>query len=88
MERRVKKKGIDLLKEAKFSSGLPIVTEIMDARLLDEVSEVADVFQVGTRNFQNYTLLDELGKQNIPVLLKRGTWGTLDEILGACEEFW
>ena len=42
----------------------------MDARLLDEVSEVADVFQVGTRNFQNYTLLDELGKQNIPVLLK------------------
>ena len=81
----LRKKGIDLLKEAKFSSGLPIVTEIMDARLLDEVSEVADVFQVGTRNFQNYTLLDELGKQNIPVLLKRGTWGTLDEILGACE---
>ena len=44
--KKVKKKGIDLLKEAKFSSGLPIVTEIMDARLLDEVSEVADVFKL------------------------------------------
>lgn len=81
----LRKEGIDLLKEAKKASGLPVVTEIMDARMIDEVSEVANVFQVGTRNFQNYTLLDELGKQNIPVLLKRGTWGTLDEILGACE---
>ena len=81
----MKKKGIELLKEAKEESGLPVVTEIMDARLIDEVSEVADIFQVGTRNFQNYTLLDELGKIDIPILLKRGTWGTLDEILGACE---
>ena len=81
----MKNKGIELLKEAKAESNLPIVTEIMDARLIDEVSEVADIFQVGTRNFQNYTLLDELGKQDIPVLLKRGTWGTIDEILGACE---
>ena len=41
-----------------------------------------DVIQVGTRNFQNYSLLDELGKLDKPILLKRGTWGTLDEILG------
>tara|TARA_B100001094_G_C17770778_1_gene594930 strand:- start:132 stop:653 length:522 start_codon:yes stop_codon:yes gene_type:complete len=64
---------------------MPIVTEVMDARMIDEVGEIADVFQIGTRNFQNYTLLDELGKTNKPILLKRGTWGTIDEILGACE---
>jgi 3-deoxy-7-phosphoheptulonate synthase len=81
----LRKEGLELLKEAKASSGLPIVTEIMDPRMIDEVGEVADVFQVGTRNFQNYTLLDELGKCNKPILLKRGTWATLDEILGACE---
>ena len=76
---------MELLKLAKKESGLPIVTEVMDARMIDEVGEVADVFQIGTRNFQNYTLLDELGRQDIPVLLKRGTWATLDEILGAIE---
>ena len=57
----------------------------MDIRKIEEVEEVADVFQVGTRNFQNYSLLDELGKTNKPILLKRGTWATLDEILGATE---
>jgi len=81
----LRKEGLELLKVAKQESGLPIVTEVMDASMIDGVGEVADVFQVGTRNFQNYTLLDALGKQDIPVLLKRGTWGTLDEILGAAE---
>ena len=81
----LRKEGLKLLKEAKKQSGLPIVTEVMDASMIDEVSEVADVFQIGTRNFQNYTLLDALGKCKTPVLLKRGTWGTIDEILGACE---
>ena len=47
--------------------------------------DAIDVIQVGTRNFQNYSLLDEFGKLDKPILLKRGTWGTLDEILGACE---
>ena len=81
----LRKEGLELLKEAKKQSGLPIVTEVMDANMIEEVGEVADVFQIGTRNFQNYTLLDALGKCNTPILLKRGTWGTLDEILGACE---
>ena len=81
----LRKEGLELLKEAKKQSGLPIVTEVMDASMINEVGEVADVFQIGTRNFQNYTLLDALGKCNTPILLKRGTWGTLDEILGACE---
>ena len=44
-----------------------------------------DIVQVGTRNFQNYTLLDALGELDTPILLKRGTWGTIDEILGAVE---
>ena len=81
----LRKEGLELLKEAKKESGLPIVTEVMDPRMIEEVGDVADVFQIGTRNFQNYSLLDELGKCDIPVLLKRGTWGTIDEILGACE---
>jgi 3-deoxy-7-phosphoheptulonate synthase len=81
----LRKEGLELLKVAKKESGLPIVTEVMDASMIEQVGEVADVFQIGTRNFQNYTLLDALGKQHIPVLLKRGTWGTIDEILGAIE---
>ena len=81
----LREEGLRLLQQVKEETGLPIVTEVMDASMIDEVGLVADVFQIGTRNFQNYTLLDALGKCNIPVLLKRGTWGTIDEILGACE---
>ncbi len=77
--------GLKLLHEVKQEVDIPIVTEVMDARMINVVGKVADVFQVGTRNFQNYTLLDALGKTDKPVLLKRGTWGTIDEILGACE---
>lgn len=81
----LREEGLEILKEIKTLTNLPIVTEVMDPRMIDKVGEVADVFQVGTRNFQNYTLLDELGKTNKPILLKRGTWATIDEILGACE---
>ena len=78
--------GLRFLKTARQESGLPIVSEIMDARqITDRTLESVDIVQVGTRNFQNYTLLDELGKLDIPILLKRGTWGTIDEILGAVE---
>jgi len=81
----LRKEGLSLLKQVKKETGLPIVTEVMDASMIDEISEVADVLQVGTRNFQNYSLLDALGRINKPILLKRGTWGTIDEILGSCE---
>ena len=81
----LREEGLGLLQQVKKETGLPIITEVMDASMIDEVGLVADVFQIGTRNFQNYTLLDALGKCNTPVLLKRGTWGTIDEILGACE---
>lgn len=79
-------RGLEYLIEARKESRLPIVSEIMDANQINDLSmDAIDIIQVGTRNFQNYTLLDELGKLDKPILLKRGTWGTLDEILGACE---
>ncbi len=81
----LREEGLRLLHVVKDLVDIPIVTEVMDASMIDQVGEVADVFQIGTRNFQNYTLLDALGKTNKPILLKRGTWGTIDEILGACE---
>ena len=78
--------GLRYLLTAKQESGIPIVSEIMDISQINQLSmDTIDYIQIGTRNFQNYTLLDELGRLDKPILLKRGTWGTLDEILGACE---
>jgi 3-deoxy-7-phosphoheptulonate synthase len=77
--------GLRLLKEAKEETGLPIVTELMDLRDLDQVLEVADVIQVGARNMQNYTLLAEIGRSGRPVLLKRGLAAQIEELLMAAE---
>jgi 3-deoxy-7-phosphoheptulonate synthase len=77
--------GLRLLAEAKAQTGLPIVTEVMDARDLEAVLEVADVIQVGARNMQNYALLSEIGRTNRPVLIKRGLSSTLEELLMAAE---
>jgi len=77
--------GLRLLQEAKDETGLPIVTEVMDVRDISDVVEVADVVQVGARNMQNYTLLAELGRAGLPVLLKRGLSATLEELLMASE---
>ena len=78
--------GLRFLKTAREESGLPIVSEIMDSNQITESTmDCIDIVQVGTRNFQNYTLLDALGELDVPILLKRGTWGTIDEILGAVE---
>ena len=78
--------GLRFLKTAREERGLSIVSEIMDASQINEFTmDCIDIIQIGTRNFQNYTLLDALGELDKPVLLKRGTWGTIDEILGACE---
>jgi len=81
----IKFKGLQFLSEVREITGLPIVSELMDARQIQRSLPFIDVIQVGTRNFQNYTLLDELGKIDKPVMLKRGTWGTIDEILGSAE---
>ena len=82
----MREEGLKAMIDAKSECGLPMVSEIMEAKQITNLSmDAIDVIQVGTRNFQNYSLLDELGKLDKPILLKRGTWGTLDEILGACE---
>ena len=77
--------GLRLLAEAKLETGLPIVTEVMDARDLEQVLPVADVIQIGARNMQNYSLLSEIGRSGCPALLKRGLSSTLEELLMAAE---
>jgi len=77
--------GLRLLAEAKAETGLPIVTELMDARDLEPILEVADVIQVGARNMQNYPLLAEIGRSGRTTLLKRGLSATLEELLMAAE---
>jgi 3-deoxy-7-phosphoheptulonate synthase len=78
-------KGLKILAAARAESGLPIVTEVMDARDVDLVAQFADVLQIGSRNMQNFALLDEVGKAQKPVLLKRGMWATIEEWLLAAE---
>ena len=80
----LKGEGIRLLMEAKKATGLPIVTEIMNANYLDLFADV-DIIQVGARNMQNFDLLKELGKTDKPILLKRGLANTLKEFLMSAE---
>jgi len=80
----LKDEGIRLLLEAKKATGLPIITEIMNAKSL-ELFEDVDIIQVGARNMQNFDLLQELGKTQKPILLKRGLANTLQELLMSAE---
>jgi len=77
--------GLRLLAEAKAETGLPIVTELLDARDVEAICEVADVIQIGARNMQNYPLLAEVGRTGKPVMIKRGLSSTLEELLMAAE---
>jgi 3-deoxy-7-phosphoheptulonate synthase len=77
--------GLKILHEASRETGLPVVTEVMDVRLVEQVAEYADMLQVGSRNMQNYPLLVEVGRSGKPVLLKRGMAASLCEWLGAAE---
>lgn len=79
------KKGLELLSEAAKQYDLRVVTEIMDLSLLDEVYQYADILQVGSRNMQNFYMLNELGKIDKPVLLKRGMHAKVTEWLLAAE---
>ena len=81
----LKADGLRLLARARAETGLPVVTEVMDARHLEQVIACADILQVGSRNMQNFTLLEEVGKCRVPVLLKRGMSATLAEYLLAAE---
>jgi len=80
----LKADGIELLLEAKKVTGMPIVTEIMNANHLPLFEDV-DVIQVGARNMQNFELLKELGRTNKTILLKRGLANTLKELLMSAE---
>jgi 3-deoxy-7-phosphoheptulonate synthase len=78
-------KGLHILAAARAETGLPVVTEVMDARDVQLVAKHADILQIGARNSQNYTLLDEVGRSGKPVLLKRGMSATIEEWLLAAE---
>ncbi len=81
----MKLEGLELLKLARRETGLPIVTEIMSADMIDRFVEDVDVIQVGARNMQNFELLKELGKTRKPILLKRGLSATIEELLMSAE---
>lgn len=77
--------GLKLLAKARAEFGMPVITEVMTPTDVALVSEYADILQVGTRNMQNYFLLDEVGRSNKPVMLKRGMSATIEEWLLAAE---
>jgi len=79
------KQGLEILAAAKKETGLPIVTEVMSVEDVPLVAEYADILQVGARNMQNFNLLDAVGRQPRPVLLKRGMMSTIEELLLSAE---
>ncbi len=81
----LKEEGLELLGEVKSAMGMPVVSEVMDTRQVATVAQYADILQIGSRNMQNFPLLEEAGNCRIPILLKRGMMATLDEYLNAAE---
>lgn len=79
------REGLQIMVEARELTGLPLVSEIMDVRDLDFLYEHIDILQVGSRNMQNYSLLQELSRLKKPILLKRGLSATIEEWLLAAE---
>lgn len=77
--------GLDLLAEARSSTGLPVLTEIVDPGHAQRFAGFVDGFQIGARNMQNFELLKEVGKTGMPTVLKRGFGCTVDEVLAASE---
>ena len=77
--------GLEILRDARERTGLPVVTEAVDSESFDRVEQAADVVQIGARNMQNYSLLRRAGRSAKPVLLKRSVSGTLMELLMAAE---
>ena len=77
--------GLKLLALAKKETGLPIITEVMAPGDVDTVAQYADILQIGARNMQNHSLLDEVGETNMPVMVKRGLAAPYEEWLLAAE---
>ena len=78
-------KGLEILAEVRERTGLAVVTEVMDPRLVEQVGSYADMLQIGSRSMHNFPLLIEVGKSGKPVLLKRGWSATLEEWICSAE---
>jgi 3-deoxy-7-phosphoheptulonate synthase len=81
----MEEEGLKVLQKARMDYGIPVITEVMDTRLVELVCRYADILQIGSRNMQNFPLLKEVGRCRKPVMLKRGMNATLDELLLASE---
>lgn len=81
----LREEGIPIAKSVKQEVGLPFITEVVDVRDIEMLHEVADIYQVGARNMQNFGLLRELGHVERPVMLKRGMSATVEDLLQAAE---
>ncbi len=77
--------GVEILKQVKKETGMPVVTEVVGVTHIEKVAEVADCFQIGARNCQNYHLLERIAPVGKPVLLKRGPASTIEEWLSSAE---
>ncbi|MEK6616339.1 MAG: 3-deoxy-7-phosphoheptulonate synthase, partial [Bacteroidota bacterium] len=77
--------GLKILRKIGDEFDMAVITEVMDLRTIDLVHKYTDIFQIGTRNMQNFDLLKEVGKSDKPVLLKRGMSATIKEFLLAAE---
>jgi 3-deoxy-7-phosphoheptulonate synthase len=77
--------GLEMLARARETTGLSVVSEVMDTRQVETVARYADMLQIGSRNMQNFPLLKEAGNSHMPILLKRGMMATIDEYLHAAE---
>lgn len=77
--------GLEIIKEVGKLVDMPVSTEIMDPRHVEKALDYIDVLQIGSRNMYNYTLLSEVGKTNIPIILKRGMSATIKEWIYAAE---
>ena len=81
----LREEGLRFLAEARAKTGLPVVTEVMDPRDLSMIEKYADCLQVGTRNMHNFSLLKEVGRSTLPVLLKRGFSATIYDLILSAE---
>ncbi|MEQ9403383.1 MAG: 3-deoxy-7-phosphoheptulonate synthase [Cyclobacteriaceae bacterium] len=77
--------GLKLWHQIARENGIKIVTEVMQVSQIEDMYDYVDMYQVGARNTQNYNLLDELGRVDKPVMIKRGISGTIDELLYSAE---
>ena len=81
----LREKGLEMLAEARRVHGIPVVTEVIDVRMVDAVAAHSDMFQIGARSMQNFPLLEEVARAKKPVLLKRHPGASLRDWLGAAE---